>query len=543
MVIFGFVTTEDVVPCKFNEEKNQVFCNGSEVTSDFLKQFINEEMKFTSFECLDCSLQTLDAEIFNETELEILSVTNSQIEKIQSFDKLTHIKQVILPGNKLKSITDLSQPDTPVELLNLNKNQLEINLEDFKNMKDLKTLQLAYNKLAKLDGTPFPKSLKTLDLSNNELIRISDSVLAELDILESLNLSQNEKLILAPNVFKGLDKLLVLGLPNKMKLNNGVFNGLKSLPSLDLSGFNLTEIDPQLFSGLSSLEVLNLSNNRLYTLESGVFQSLENLNTLDLSYNEITMIYSHVFGSKVQKLFLQHNSITDLPINVFEGTSIQYLNISLNKFRNEFNTNILTSLPKLIELDLSGNEIMKANLESAVCLHNLEIKKILIHQNEFSCLKLEHLLNHFNNLQIDYTPEYPIYDKVNINGVTCYVSARHNETEWVRSLIENSSKNRENVCEEYLESTTMVNEVTTPVIMVPGYNYSGGEMLFLLFLTMFFFSWATMGILRLLRGPIIVEDPNNGRVISLPGQEKSVPIVENSFNGRVISIPTYREKF
>ena len=131
------------------------------------------------------------------------------------------------------------------------------------------------------------------------------SKLKELDVLEDANTAEDvtaehltlikdlridlESSDLTVGVFEGLTSLTSLDLSGNfiLDLPVGVFEGLTSLTSLDLSDNWLGDgtLPVGVFEGLTSLTSLNLSDNILETLPVGIFEGLTSLTLLDLSDN------------------------------------------------------------------------------------------------------------------------------------------------------------------------------------------------------------------------------------------------------------------
>lgn len=62
-------------------------------------------------------------------------------------------------------------------------------------------------------------------------------------------------------------------------------NGYGDILKVDLSGNNITDVDPDTFKSLYNLEEIDLSHNEIEELDSNTFEGMRSLETLDLSYN------------------------------------------------------------------------------------------------------------------------------------------------------------------------------------------------------------------------------------------------------------------
>lgn len=212
----------------------------------------------------------------------------------------------------------------------------------------------------------------------------------------------NCKLLRIPgNSFEGLRELRKLSLqsnnldwsPNKnLELTHGTFNGLRELQTLDLKRNNIKAIPSDVFCPLDNLQTLNLTYNKIKTVERlGFGKSCgSSIQSLDLSNNIIKSLTedSEISGLKrLQELRLQHNNITDLSGETFNGLiSLRILNISYNNLQylpegtfasNKelreiyLNNNLIFDLARgvfhrleqLLILDLSNNQISSNHID------------------------------------------------------------------------------------------------------------------------------------------------------------------------------------
>lgn len=221
------------------------------------------------------------------------------------------------------------------------------------------------------------------------------STLAELTI-------NNCKLLRIPgNAFEGLRELKKITIqsrnhdwsPNKnLELSHGTFNGLRELQVLTLSNNSIKAIPLDVFCPLDNLQVLNLTQNRIRTVERLGFGNTcgSNLQSLDLSNNEIKSLTEEseiVSLKRLQELRLQHNNITDLSRETFNGLiTLRILNISYNNIQYlpegtfastkelreiYLNNNLLIDLARgvfhrleqLLILDLSSNQLRSTHID------------------------------------------------------------------------------------------------------------------------------------------------------------------------------------
>ena len=133
---------------------------------------------------------------------------------------------------------------------------------------------------------------------------------------QSLDLSQNSFARLEKDAFKsaGLLNLQTLEMKNCHieEVNEHAFRDLKILQDIDLSGNNLTKLQPKTFDGNDGLKSIRVSQNPLRQLMPYQFPPLKNLRTLDFSYCELQSIDRKAFsnlGPSVETIWLQNNQL------------------------------------------------------------------------------------------------------------------------------------------------------------------------------------------------------------------------------------------
>ncbi|MGK7952900.1 MAG: COR domain-containing protein [Xenococcaceae cyanobacterium] len=198
-----------------------------------------------------------------EQQLEELDLSNGQLTQIpDEVFELRNLKVLNLSWNKIHKLHNYSSNSSNLIALNLSNNQLPVLPDSIANFFNLTTLDLSNNQLVNLPNSLANLSnLTTLDLSNNQLSNLPD-YLAYISNLTELYLSSNQ-LANLPNSIFNLSNLTILYLSN---------NQLDSLPDA--------------FSTLSSLTVLDLSDNHLSSLPDSI-STLSNLKELYLSGNSL----------------------------------------------------------------------------------------------------------------------------------------------------------------------------------------------------------------------------------------------------------------
>jgi Leucine-rich repeat (LRR) protein len=150
--------------------------------------------------------------------------------------------------------------------------------------------------------------ISTLNLNGAAIKALREGDFEGLSGLQSLDLGHtpseayparsNYLTMLPVGVFTGLSSLESLNLSGNdlTPLAEGAFNELSRLQSLDLSSNGLTALSDRAFAGLASLQELNLSDNRLTPLPEGAFAGLSGLQSLDLSGNDLTALPAGTFA-------------------------------------------------------------------------------------------------------------------------------------------------------------------------------------------------------------------------------------------------------
>lgn len=260
-----------------------------------------------------------------------------------------------------------------------------------------------------IDGSSFvsvPSEItKRLTVECNQLLLFESFLEANyfqrFSTLTELTLHNCKLLRIPGNAFEGLRELKKLFIrsknydwsPNKnLELSLGTFNGLRELQTLDLGENNLKVIPSDVFCPLDNLQVLNVTHNKIKSVDRLGFgrNCGTGLRSLDLSTNEIKSLTdeSEITGlRRLQELRLQHNNITDISGEIFNGLiSLRILNISYNGLQSipegtfanlkelreiYLNNNLLYELARgvfhrleqLLVLDLSNNQLSSAHID------------------------------------------------------------------------------------------------------------------------------------------------------------------------------------
>ncbi|XP_065145273.1 leucine-rich repeat-containing protein 4C [Paramisgurnus dabryanus] len=243
--------------------------------------------------------------------------------------------KVICTRRGLKDVPDGISTNT--RYLNLQDNQIQvIKLDSFKHLRHLEILQLSRNHIRNIEIGAFNglTSLNTLELFDNRLTTIPNGAFEYLSKLKELWLRNNPIESIPSDAFSRLPSLRRLdlgelkrlsyvssgafqGLSNLRYLNLGMCN-LKEVPNiqplirldeLEMSGNQLTVIQPSSFKGLIHLQKLWMMHAQVQTIERNSFDDLQSLRELNLAHNNLTFMPHDIFTPlrHLQRVHLHHN--------------------------------------------------------------------------------------------------------------------------------------------------------------------------------------------------------------------------------------------
>jgi insulin-like growth factor-binding protein complex acid labile subunit len=208
-------------------------------------------------------------------------------------------------------------------------------------------------------------SLLTLDLSNCLLSSLQSTLLEHLPAISSLYLSKNHRISLFNrNEYVQSESLKKIDL-SYCNMDNIELDGFPNLMTAVLRGNMIRQLDKDSFFRNKLLENLDMSSNAISTINPHSFRELKFLKHLDMSFNMISRIERDTFKTNevLTSINLSRNYIGRL--NKIVGASVAVLNMSWCEILT-IDSDALSGMPDLIELDLSNNLIMfvPENLES-----------------------------------------------------------------------------------------------------------------------------------------------------------------------------------
>ena len=216
-----------------------------------------------------------------------------------------------------------------LDLQNHNLTDIPNQITEFKN---LKTLDLSFNKISKIDiNTKLPNSLEILLLSNNLLTEFN---LIYLENLKSLSLSNNNLKSINENIGK-FSELFQLHLDgNKLEEIPNSIGNLKNLYWLHIDGNQLTTL-PKNIGKLKTLQALIATNNNITFIPVSILK-LKNLTAIELSHNKITTVPKELLFSNLENINLSNNNIENLDNLIPNFNSKAVINLTKNPLNIEY---------------------------------------------------------------------------------------------------------------------------------------------------------------------------------------------------------------
>ncbi|XP_035828110.1 leucine-rich repeat serine/threonine-protein kinase 2 isoform X2 [Aplysia californica] len=298
--------------------------------------------------------------------LEFLDLSGNNLEILPDdfYKSLSGVQTFCLGNNKFKQFPLSVIFCTKLVRLDLSGNLMEnVDLEELARPLSVSELILSKNKLSQFPtamNAALPH-LSLLDLSCNDLSTLPNTP-TNLSEMRSLDLSHNRIQLIPDEFLQGCHKLeLLLAANNGLEVlpNEYVATALTRLSTVKLGHNDITEKEP-FFVPKFILELLNvrtvdLSNNGLMGCPPPVLWKSQMLRELMLSKNNIFKL--NLEGarawSKLEKLHVSHNKLSELPKEIGMLSSLQSLDLSHNP--------ALTTLPdelglcsRLWEMPLDG---------------------------------------------------------------------------------------------------------------------------------------------------------------------------------------------
>lgn len=135
---------------------------------------------------------------------------------------------------------------------------------------------------------------------------------------------------------------------------------LRSLKRLDLSlNPPLKRIKSDALNGLKKLEYLGLNNNSIQEIDADAFSDLLSLRELDLKFNNIKRFKPNVLAGleNLEKLSLGNNELEEIDVNLFgDLANLKILQLNQNRL-TRISRKCFVPLKSIVLLELWGNQI------------------------------------------------------------------------------------------------------------------------------------------------------------------------------------------
>nr|AEA41772.1 APL1B [Anopheles gambiae]AEA41778.1 APL1B [Anopheles gambiae]AEA41781.1 APL1B [Anopheles gambiae]AEA41784.1 APL1B [Anopheles gambiae]AEA41791.1 APL1B [Anopheles gambiae] len=219
--------------------------------------------------------------------------------------------------------------------------------------------------------------VELLNLNGLQIEEIDTNAFAYAHTIQKLYMRFNVIRYLPPHVFHNVPLLTVLALERNdlTSLPRGIFHNTPKLSVLSMSNNNLERIEDDTFQATTSLQNLQLSSNRLTHVDLSLIPSLFHVN---VSYNLLSTLAIPI---AVEELDASHNRI-----NVVRGPVNVELAILKLQHNNLTDTAWLVNYPRLIEVNLSNNELEIITIHHFVKMQRLE--RLYISNNRLVALDL-----------------------------------------------------------------------------------------------------------------------------------------------------------
>ncbi|KAL1488353.1 hypothetical protein ABEB36_014830 [Hypothenemus hampei] len=343
------------------------------------------------------NIQCMDNSLLDLKRIPDLSISDStflQLENCNINGNFTEIVEKFSVKNLSKLIVSFEGVNQN-GAIQLNNNEIgHIPERVFNKLNSLSRLFLFDNNITSLSKDSFVglENLKLLELSNR-IRKIYLKLFAKNSFLENLRLASNPGVIIEDGAFNNLThlKTIDLSLNNITEVSEDIFKYCKNLVSINLDQNLLRSLPVGVFRNLRKLSELNLSRNKLTALSANLFDKLQNLKKLDLSFNQLIRIEENLFGKLInlQRLDLHRNKISYIYLRAFEQMSrtITYMDISYNKWNNSYIFPEFSAFDPLVsikELILNHNEF----IDVPIMLAALNLEFLDLSYNKINSLEI-----------------------------------------------------------------------------------------------------------------------------------------------------------
>ncbi|XP_063540396.1 toll-like receptor 7 [Cydia strobilella] len=361
-----------------------------------------------------------------------LHFTNSKINTIQNnaFNGMESLKTFNSTHSKISVLeVNIFNGTGSIEILDLSYNRIECFSINNTNIKYVKDLYLQYNKLQNVTGQTFSglTNLSSLTLKGNNLINIENGAFHDLNNLLKLDISANKDVVFNSSIFSNLKSLSVVLLDHVTTRFSFESVVNTTITNLDLSFCEISDINAVQLYQITTLERLNLASNKIREVDKTSLQKLRRLAWIDLSNNKLSSIQPGSFSDNedLSVINLSNNFLFSLEFGVFDGlANLNTLDLSSNTLHS-FSASIFHNTPLVRVVYVDNNLIDDLDFEEFT---KANIRDLYIGGNPVPCSRLTEWKKNTDTPQIlSVKAKNEIYDKENVDGITCKSKTKFND--------------------------------------------------------------------------------------------------------------------
>lgn len=279
------------------------------------------------------------------------------------------------------------------ELILAKKGFQEIESDAFVNSKNLKKIDLSFNRIKSIPKNVFEplENIEYIDLSDNDLLSIPNDLnrnslkilifgknglkeipkfINEFNNLEKLDLSNNNLKHLPKDVLNSNLKTLILASNQINSIEYGTFSQLNQIEHVVMTNNFIEQLPKDFFK--ESIRILELGSNKIKELPQGSLKEMKNLKKLDLSENRNFQIQNEQLPISLKDIRLKKVDMTELSEVLLEqADNLEYIDLSENRLR-QLPSNICKNTLRDLYL---GNNLIEMLPEK--CLNNMKFLKYL----------------------------------------------------------------------------------------------------------------------------------------------------------------------
>ncbi|XP_062324201.1 prolargin [Osmerus eperlanus] len=226
-----------------------------------------------------------------------------------------------------------------------------------------------------------PSRTHYLYLTNNYISKVTAEPFRNASELRWVTLANNRIQRFDKQVFEKLPRLLYL-YADRNQLKEVPDDLPVGLEQLCLSRNQISKIPSGAFDKMEHLTLLDLHHNKLSDSDLGMntFKDLKNLMQLNLAHNILRKMPSSV-PTGISQLFLDKNSIDDIPRDYFQGfTNLAFVRLNYNQLSDKGVPKAVFNVSSLLDLQMSHNQL------SSVPLFNPHLEQLHLDHNSIESI-------------------------------------------------------------------------------------------------------------------------------------------------------------